>query len=280
MFAIYGCLLVLISAGLSSTEEQTWNSDIVTRFAARPNRYGASAGFKVTNIKDFPFMTSISAEPHNFPFGPGAILNKRWVLCTAYTSLASPEEFKLYTETNFAGRSGRRMNISKIIAHEKFKLGDDFSYNIAVLKTEQPITFNDKAKPVKLGNVVPKAGTDVNIISYGYLQNRPFVGWDIGVATVQVTSQSQCKQEHGTLKTAFCAEADGVEPCYGDVGTPLMYKNKLVGLYILGDYCKQLHKSEVYTNVPEFKKWIWKTIRANSNDEEMEGLSEEEFYED
>lgn len=63
----------------------------------------------------------------------------------------------------------------------------------------------------------------------------------------------------------------------GDFADLLIYQEKLVGFYINGDYCYPEHTSQIYTKVPAFKKWIWKTIKDNSDADEMEGLSEDQF---
>lgn len=58
-----------------------------------------------------------------------------------------------------------------------------------------------------------------------------------------------------------------------------MYKNKLVGFYVGGDYCNNSTLTEVYTNVPALRTWIWKTIKANSNGDEGKGFYKDQFYE-
>ena len=79
---------------------------------------------------------------------------------------------KVYIATDNAGRSGQRLNVTKIISYKKWSEHLALDYNIAVLKLENPITFSDTVKPVKLANAVPKAGTNCTLLGYGYLQVR------------------------------------------------------------------------------------------------------------
>lgn len=48
--------------GFSFPEAQPWDKGHMIRLSPRRSHYGASAGFKQTNIKDYPFMVSFDIK--------------------------------------------------------------------------------------------------------------------------------------------------------------------------------------------------------------------------
>lgn len=66
----------------------------------------------------------------------------------------------------------------------------------------------------------------------------------------------------------------------GDEGDLVMYKDKLIGIYALDETFLVEKNKDAFTNLPVLKKWIWKTIKANSNDDEMEGIFKDQFFDD
>ena len=63
-----------------------------------------------------------------------------------------------------------------------------------------------------------------------------------------------------------------------DLGDPLVYNKQLIGWYLGGDLCNYYDLVEIYSNVASLRSWIRKTIKNNSDNEEIQGIDNEEFY--
>lgn len=59
-----------------------------------------------------------------------------------------------------------------------------------------------------------------------------------------------------------------------DWGGPLVYKNKLIGIFAGSIGCASTTYPPVYTDVTQFKNWISKTIKDNSDFNEEIDLSQ------
>lgn len=67
---------------------------------------------------------------------------------------------------------GERHRVRKIIAHEKFDGRYSFSYDIALIRLEAPLQFNDQLKPIRYSDkVVAENVNDLLITGWGKLHN-------------------------------------------------------------------------------------------------------------
>lgn len=74
--------------------------------------------------------------------------------------------------TYLLNSGGERRRVRKIIAHEKFDGRYSFSYDIALIRLEAPLQFNDQVKPIKYSDKVIEGNVnDLLITGYGKLHN-------------------------------------------------------------------------------------------------------------
>lgn len=233
--------------------------------------YGILGG-QVTKINNYPFVVSMTYDPENYLIGSGAILNKHWIVCSAFqVADFVPANISVRVGSNEAESGGQNFSVSKIIIHEDYTA--DYAYDVALLKTYGVIKLGKTVRPIKLAKSTPKEGATAKIVGYGVYSNQSFVSGQLQVASVQVKSESFCKSKHGDLgDTSFCADANDVGPCYSDFGDPLVRNNQLLGCYLGGDICNLYDLPEIYSNIPKLRKWILTKIKQNSNVNEMQGI--------
>lgn len=76
-----------------------------------------------------------------------------------------PDTFSVRIGSNKAVSGGQQMTVAKVFWHEQFNIS--YPYDVAVLKTKTAMKLNKSAKPIKLADSVPEAGTDVQVIGFG-----------------------------------------------------------------------------------------------------------------
>lgn len=62
------------------------------------------------------------------------------------------------------------------------------------------------------------------------------------------------------------------------MGDPLVRNKQLVGWFIGGDFCSFQHSYDLYSDAAILRDWVLDTIKNNSNNVEMEGIDDDEFY--
>ena len=176
------------------------------------------------------------------------------------------------------------MDLSKIESSEQIVPIQSFyihpSYNstshendIALLKLDKQITFNDKVNAICL----PDKQTNFpegKICSTAGWGTRRFLG-RLSVPLVHVrpplVSKETCNATRaydGQVKySMICAgrQAGGLDSCQGDGGGPLTCEtqsngNVLIGISSWGNGCAYPNKYGVYTNVRDYLDWIENVI--------------------
>lgn len=63
-----------------------------------------------------------------------------------------------------------------------------------------------------------------------------------------------------------------------DTGAPLVKNKQLIGWFLGGDNCNIYGQVEVYANAASLRQWVIDTIKKSSNEDEMEGIDDDDFY--
>lgn len=256
------CLLTLLSIDLSLANVRPSDFSRSAISLVHSNHYGILGG-KPAKINKYPYVVSITYNPLRYLIGSGAIVDKEWIVCSAFqVADINASEITIRAGSSEVNSGGQHLNISKIIVHENYVR--DYAYDVALLKTSNAIKVGKTAKAIKLAKSTPKQGTQAKIVGYGMYMNETLVSGQLQVASVQVKSKQFCQAKHGDLDdTCFCADADDVSPCYGDFGDPLVRNNQLIGCYLGGDVCNIYGLPEIYSNIAELQKWILAKIKEN-----------------
>ncbi|KAL3971482.1 hypothetical protein ACER0C_027001 [Sarotherodon galilaeus] len=206
----------------------------------------------------------------------GSIISPYWILSAAhcFEYYSSPSLWTVYYGDVNLNKMFNGRGVQKIINHKDFDTRTN-DYDIALLKLDTPLTFNNKVRPVCLPNV------DLNlsgnrqawITGWGALQSTGPSPNIMNQAQVTIYSRATCNAPEvlngEVTKTMFCAGKlqGGVDACQGDSGGPLVVKEGdrwwVAGATSWGYGCALKNKPGVYANVPFFIDWIFENMQNN-----------------
>jgi secreted trypsin-like serine protease len=213
--------------------------------------------------------------------------------CVATGRFLPPNESRVFTDRRvrvgslLLGRGGETRAVVGMVIHQGYTgegsgLPDDIA--LLLLKTDEPIRLGIRS--LKVSTAVPKPGTDVVGLGWGYtqavapganvlmsmsdqLQHNPD---NLQVAPLELLGQAECnnrvqgKFRSGMLclVTPKSVLAKGGPPtfsCRGDSGGPLVRyyatdKEELVGLTSWSLGCGYKDTPSVYTDAAYFSRWV------------------------
>uniref|UniRef100_A0A1I8PMJ0 Peptidase S1 domain-containing protein n=1 Tax=Stomoxys calcitrans TaxID=35570 RepID=A0A1I8PMJ0_STOCA len=156
-----------------------------------------------------------------------------------------------------SAHDGQVYLVEKIIEHENSDI------DIALLHLSSNLKFNELTLDrVILATEQPKAGEKAWVAGWGLLSEFE-ANFDDNLKAIQVPIMdlSECRKAYFWTEvkhTELCAGfmKGGVDACQGDAGSPLMVKDKMVGLVSWGYGCARPGNPGVYTNVVMLRDWI------------------------
>jgi len=130
----------------------------------------------------------------------------------------------------------------------------------------------------EFSNTPTDLADDTIITTYGWGKTKPVRNFQpssvLRTIALNVVSQQSClelggwKPEHLDAGV-FCAHSPRRKTCYGDSGSPVIGKDKVVGIVSWGSgLCGEDNKPSVYTSVPHFSEWINKEICSQNTRQE------------
>ncbi|XP_075222825.1 trypsin-2-like [Lycorma delicatula] len=250
-------------------------------------------GGKRASIKDYPYTAAVITRTTHL--GSAVILNKKWVLTSAWVPLGEDANITLIRGgSDSAVDKGQTSWAEKFVTHPDYK--NPYYYDIALIKLKTPFKFDRNVKPIKIANKTPEKGESVVITGFGYYgasgrkekKENPstFVhdGW-LRSLTRQVIEYKDCKDDYQLYSTFtdlnYCTPVTATEgPCYCENGSPLVHNKELVGVLSVVAYCSNPSYPSVYTDITQKKlqDWIEETIKNNSDASELEEFSNTEYY--
>lgn len=219
---------------------------------------------------EYPWQVLLKSED-NLLCG-GAILNEDFVITSAHCvkQLNSFQvivgEHNLYIDEG----SEQIFNVSKTHIHSRYS-PETFENDIALIKLEKPIHFNNFTIPICLPE---KDFADVFLMNYEYGSTS---GWKVNKRNVQqpfllsipyapFTEHDECEKEQPfqVVHKMFCAGFKEIaDPmCYLTKGSPFITKHRgvwyLTGILSLGAEEFDCKVTPIYTKVSRYVKWIEK----------------------
>ncbi|XP_007899168.1 coagulation factor VII isoform X1 [Callorhinchus milii] len=240
---------------------------------------GGSAAFR----GEFPWQALLTEEGK--AICGAVLLNRQWVATAAHClfkgHIRKPiERLQIivgeHKQSEEEGSEQRR-NLSEAIDHENFNK-KTIDHDIAVLKLESPIVFDDYAVPICLPE--PRfAVRELMQILYSTV-----TGWgrrsEAGLGSnilrklqIPFVRKSLCSPttNYNITDNMFCAGYKDafLDSCSGDSGGPLATQYKgtwfLTGIVSWGEGCARQGKYGIYTKVYKFVEWINQHINRNSS---------------
>ncbi|XP_062383206.1 haptoglobin-like [Sardina pilchardus] len=223
--------------------------------------------------------------------GGGAILSDRWVLTSGrnlflkkghkdtrgqqplvpkvYLGVAVPENVE----------ASKEAAVERIFLHPGFQNASDFENDLALIKLQEPLNFNQTLMPIPL----PERGEDQEERAG---EEAIFGAWDMGIMRYQpsvvkhlklpVVSREVCHAEYqagrGPIVNAnmFCTSAGEsfINVCFMDAGNSLVFQNPktrrayLAGIVSFDNVCA-FKKYAVHTRISTYLPWIRDVMRED-----------------
>ena len=232
------------------------------------------------DISEYPWQAAISVSANNgFYYACGAsVIHEYWILTAAHCveedgDVANPEDVTVTVGTTYdSGSGGQDYEVEEVISHSSYSGGDN---DIALLKTKEPIQFNDDVKPISIicSNQVSAGAQDVGVMT-------TVTGWGNtsqggqGSDILQYIEVPIIDYDDPDLDFPWWADINetteilvgaidgGMDSCQGDSGGPVAVRNVentdwlLMGITSWGAGCAQPGRPGVYTKVSNYINWI------------------------
>ncbi|KAJ7392546.1 hypothetical protein OS493_012217 [Desmophyllum pertusum] len=142
--------------------------------------------------------------------------------------------------------------------------------DIALIKLESEVSFNDNMKPVCLPTNNFPPGTMCLVSGFGTIRSNGPQSKTLRKVNVPIVDNQKCGENYGPISyLKVCAGYDQgkMDACQGDSGGPLVCpqngKYYLTGVVSYGIGCAKAGYPGVYANVKELLPWIENTKSSN-----------------
>uniref|UniRef100_A0A1B0DP94 Uncharacterized protein n=1 Tax=Phlebotomus papatasi TaxID=29031 RepID=A0A1B0DP94_PHLPP len=206
----------------------------------------------------------------NQHFCGGAILTGTWIVTAGHCTLGKkPKEFQAAVGS-LSVNGGLSHRVGYVFRHPNFDahtLTDD----IALLKTDTSIIFNDFVQPALLSERFIPEGIEALLTGWGQQVYPGSVSRTLQALPMVTMSNEECIERHSEdiysppiRQGNICAIRENAGACMGDSGSPLILGNELVGIVSWGVPCAK-NFGDVFTRISSYRSWIIESI--NGRDE-------------
>lgn len=243
-----------------------------------PGRQGRIVGGSNAAPGEWPWQVSLHVQ--GIHVCGGSIITPQWIVTAAHC-LEEPLNSARYWMA-FAGILSQSLMLyqsgyhaEKVISHPNYD-SKTKNNDIALIKLQTPLTFNDRVRPVCLPNpgLMLEPEQPCWISGWGATYEKGKTSDLLNAAMVPLIESWKCntKYIYNNLITPsmICAGylQGTIDSCQGDSGGPLVtLKNDiwwLIGDTSWGSGCAKVNRPGVYGNVTAFTDWIYRQMRANS----------------
>jgi len=203
----------------------------------------------------------------------GTIVAPNWVVTASHCvegNENSPGVFKIQAgayNVQAAGENRQVLNVVEVIMHEDYNSPTQINNDIALLRLDGNLEYNNRVQPVCLPEVGSEnpVGAHCIISGWGNTESSSNPGNIMQAAMVPILPMDQCRtfySSSGITDNMFCAgyAAGGVDTCQGDSGGPLACQTGgqfiLYGVTSWGHGCADAGKPGVYATVANLREWI------------------------
>ncbi|CAH0717935.1 unnamed protein product, partial [Brenthis ino] len=190
-------------------------------------------GGNETKPHEFPMMAGLLFDGADRVVCGGVVIDKRYVLTAAHCIVNSYVEevvFGLHNqntlETNNNSSTTQRIAIASSVVHPLYGTSD-YDYDIAILKMEEDIIFNEYVSPVCLPIKFIKkdfAGDNVTVIGWGTIFFGGPTSDVLQEVTLDVISQRSCRVNRPNITSRqICTFTPSKDSCQVDILTASIF---------------------------------------------------------
>ncbi|XP_062848642.1 complement C1r subcomponent-like isoform X2 [Trichomycterus rosablanca] len=213
--------------------------------------------------------------------GGAIVVGEKWILTAAHNlEKSSKERVKSYVGSNIVTEllKSEPLPVESLHVHPEFKISD-FNNDIALIKLQSPITFNENVMPVCLPEQDGQSGNMGTVSGFGLTEEQNTAD-ALRYVRLPIVDQQVCHESlnkarqivpnvYPLTENMFCAglPEGGNDTCRGDSGSALVIKNNdvfhVAGIVSWGVDCGKPGRYGVYTRVTQYTDWIRKTMEEN-----------------
>ncbi|XP_070258245.1 kallikrein-7-like [Myotis yumanensis] len=197
----------------------------------------------------------------------GVLVNQQWVLTVAHC-YQSEYIVQMGSDLPVDARAQRIRAIQSFIHHRYNNHTDD--HDIMLVKLCSPARLSPTVNTIDLPSSCKDPGTSCTVSGWGVTTKDGEKGLsELMCSNVNLISYEHCKVFYPTMlkKYMLCAAPpDRLSSCCsGDSGSPLICEGSLQGLVSTGFFpCTPPFDPVIYTRLCMYRKWVYKTMKANS----------------
>ncbi|KAG5672956.1 hypothetical protein PVAND_003043 [Polypedilum vanderplanki] len=219
--------------------------------------------------------TSTSIEKHSYLVSilfngkhicGGSLIKKNFVLTAAHCiPILHHSHYSIRYGSNKVNSGGTVTKVTDITIHHNYNASTPFDYDIAILKTSNPIE-GVNVIPISIA-VEEEYDIPFMLVGWGALNSDETASNQLLEANVKMINRKTCQKMYVNKKITdrmICAAANGKDACHGDSGRSVAHNGGLVGIVSWGRGCADQLYPDVYTNVAYFKDWIDGVLTDNS----------------
>ncbi|KAK9700853.1 Trypsin [Popillia japonica] len=188
----------------------------------------------IAKIQNYPYYAFIANKNKSLKCG-GAIIKPNVILTAAHCLPNS--NLHVYTGIQALDdlRNHQPYRVKQVIKYPKYK--GQVGYDIGLVILSTPIRLTPTVKVIEIANTSPRMGSNLTVVGFGAIRCD---GPGSGSIPCQVLHSEflrsavikVIKYKHRIIHTKGSSQ----NTCYGDSGSPVVYKNRVVGLVSSGEH--------------------------------------------
>jgi len=211
-----------------------------------------------------PFQCSLQLGKRHFC--GCSLISAEWIVTASHCVIGqSVKNLEVFVGSNDLRSGGTYYKVEKYITHEKYNQ-PSFANDIAVIRVQGSITFNDKVQPIEYSSEEVPDGAVLQLTGWGRLRAGGALPQLLQTIQLNAVQTQRCKQIYGGSNVhdshicTFTKVGEGA--CNGDSGGPLVFNNKLIGVVNWGVPCA-LGYPDAYAKVSYLYNWVSNKTQSN-----------------